>query len=126
MNRRAFVGAVASGCLLASARGVASQGTGRVYRVGVLSPGSPSTGIGAFGSGIRRLGWAPGQNLIIEQRYARGDLGRLPALAAELVTLNAMHVLHTAGVPPSSGRIILPTIGCITNRSVAPERSVSA
>ncbi len=37
-----------------------------------------------------------------------------------------MHVLHTAGVPPSSGRIILPTIGCMTNRSVAPVKRVSA
>src|SRR5215470_5381861 len=37
-----------------------------------------------------------------------------------------MHVLHTAGVPPSSGRIILPTIGCIANNSVAPTKSVTA
>ncbi len=85
MNRRAFIGAVASGCLVASARSVAAQRTGRVFRVGVLSPGSPSTGVAAFEPAIRRLGWVPGQNLIIEQRYARGDLARLPALAAELV-----------------------------------------
>ena len=37
-----------------------------------------------------------------------------------------MQVLHTAGVPPSSGRIILPTIGCMTNSRVAPTNSVSA
>ncbi len=66
MNRRAFIGTVASGCLVAAARGVAAQGAGRVFRVGVLSPGYPSTGVAAFGPGIRRLGWVPGQNLIIE------------------------------------------------------------
>ena len=37
-----------------------------------------------------------------------------------------MHVLHTAGVPPRSGRIILPTIGCTTNSSVAPTNMVTA
>jgi hypothetical protein len=37
-----------------------------------------------------------------------------------------MQVLQTAGVPPSRGRIILPTIGCMANRSVAPANNVSA
>jgi putative ABC transport system substrate-binding protein len=102
MNRRAFLGAVASGCLVASARGVAAQGTGRVFRVGVLSPGYPSTGVAAFGPGIRRLGWVPGQNLILEQRYARGDLARLPALAAELVGLKVDVILVSSLAIPAA------------------------
>jgi ABC-type uncharacterized transport system substrate-binding protein len=102
MNRRAFIGMVASGCLLAPARDVAAQVTGRVYRVGVLSPGTPSTGIAAFGPGIRRLGWVPGQNLIIEQRYARGDLARLPALAAELVDLKVDVILVSSVAIPAA------------------------
>jgi putative tryptophan/tyrosine transport system substrate-binding protein len=101
MNRRAFLGAVA-GSVLAPVRVVAAQTAGRVYRVGVLSPGSPSTGIGAFGSGIRRLGWVPGQNLILEQRYARGDLGRLPALAAELVSLKVDVILASSLAIPAA------------------------
>jgi len=101
MNRRAFLGAVA-GSILAPVRAVAAQTAGRVYRVGVLSPGSPSTGIGAFGSGIRRLGWVPGQNLILEQRYARGDLGRLPALAAELVGLKVDVILVSSLAIPAA------------------------
>ena len=36
-----------------------------------------------------------------------------------------MHVLHTAGVPPSSGSTILPTIGCTTNKSPAPRKMVA-
>ena len=36
-----------------------------------------------------------------------------------------MHVLHTAGVPPSSGSTILPTIGCTTNNSPAPRKMVA-
>jgi putative ABC transport system substrate-binding protein len=102
MNRRAFIGAIASGCLLAPVRGVASQGTGRVYRVGVLFPGSPGPWIGAFLPGIRRLGWAPGQNLIIEPRYARGDLRRLPPLAAELVSLKVDVILASSAAIPAA------------------------
>jgi hypothetical protein len=36
-----------------------------------------------------------------------------------------MQVLHTAGVPPRSGRIILPTIGCTTNSNVALTKRVT-
>jgi ABC-type uncharacterized transport system substrate-binding protein len=117
MNRRAFVGAVVSGCLVASARGVAAQGTGRVFRVGVLSPGNPSTGIAAFGPGIRRLGWVPGQNLIIEQRYARGDLGRLPALAAELVALH-VDVLLVSSLAIPAARAATRTIPTVMTFAV--------
>jgi putative ABC transport system substrate-binding protein len=102
VNRRAFIGVVASGCLVASARGVAPQGAGRVFSVGVLSPGYPSTGVAAFGPGIRRLGWVPGQNLILEQRYARGDLARLPALAAELVGLKVDIILVSSLAIPAA------------------------
>jgi hypothetical protein len=49
-----------------------------VHRIRVLSPGSPSTGIAAFAPAMRTLGWVPGQNLVIEQRDARGDLADLP------------------------------------------------
>ena len=101
MDRRAFVGALAGGLLAAPLAGWA-QSAGKVYRVGVLSPGSPSTGLAAFGSGIRRLGWVPGQNLLLEQRYARGDLGRLPALAADLVSLKVDVILVSSLAIPAA------------------------
>jgi putative ABC transport system substrate-binding protein len=59
----------------------------------LLFPGSPSTGAAVFVPAIRSLGWVPGQNLIIEQRYAHGDLSRLPELAAELVGLKVDVIL---------------------------------
>jgi putative tryptophan/tyrosine transport system substrate-binding protein len=36
---------------------------------------------------LRSHGWSEGENLVVERRYAGGDLQRLPALAAELVAL---------------------------------------
>jgi len=101
MNRRAFIGGVA-GSVLAPVRVVAAQPPGRVHRIGVLSPGSPSTGIAAFAPAMRTLGWVPGQNLVIEQRYARGDLARLPALAAELVALKVDVILVSSVAIPAA------------------------
>jgi putative ABC transport system substrate-binding protein len=101
MNRRVFLGVVA-GSLWLPVRLVAAQEPGRVYRVGILSPGSPSTGLAAFGPAIRRMGWVPGQNLILEQRYAHGDLARLPALAAELVRLKVDVILVSSVAIPAA------------------------
>jgi putative ABC transport system substrate-binding protein len=41
----------------------------------------------AFEEGLRSLGYRVGQNVMIEYRYANGQLERLPALAADLVRL---------------------------------------
>ena len=101
MNRRTFIGVIA-GSVLASARSVAAQPKGRVYRVGFLFPGSPGPGIAAFEPAIRSLGWVPGQNLILEQRYAHGDLARLPALAAELVGLKVDVILVSSLAIPAA------------------------
>src|SRR6185295_1921639 len=101
MNRRAFIGAVAW-IVLAPARIVVAQPKGRVYRAGFLFPGSPGPGIAAFDPAIRRLGWLPGQNLILEQRYAHGDLSRLPALAAELVGLKVDVILVSSLAIPAA------------------------
>ena len=101
MNRRVFIGVIA-GSVLASARSVAAQPKGRVYRAGFLFPGSPGPGIAAFEPAIRSLGWVPGQNLILEQRYAHGDLSRLPALAAELVGLKVDVILVSSLAIPAA------------------------
>jgi putative tryptophan/tyrosine transport system substrate-binding protein len=42
-------------------------------------------------------GWTEGNNLVVERRYAGGDLQRLPALAAELVALNVDVIYAASG-----------------------------
>lgn len=89
VNRRRFLCGLALGTLTAPFVGEAQQ-VARVPRVGVLSPGpappeDPFAQREAFEGGLRNLGWAPGSNISIEYRYAKGDRNSLPLLARELV-----------------------------------------
>lgn len=76
----------------------AQQGQ-KIPRIGFLSPGNAtSSPTDAFRQGLRELGYADGQNLVVEYRWADGDTARLPALAAELVRLR-VDVLVAANNP---------------------------
>jgi putative tryptophan/tyrosine transport system substrate-binding protein len=55
--------------------------------VAFLSPWTFAPNIDAFRRGLRELGYVEGQNIALEVRSAEGDNRRLPALAAELVSL---------------------------------------
>jgi putative ABC transport system substrate-binding protein len=90
ISRRAFITTLAGG-LLAPALAAEAQQAGKVYRIGFLgNSGSTPNGarfVEAFRLGLREHGWIEGQNIVIEYRWAEGNLERLPALAAELVRL---------------------------------------
>ena len=56
--------------------------------VGFMSARAPEDSehvVQAFHKGLKERGYIEGENVAIEYRWARGDYGRLPALAAELV-----------------------------------------
>src|SRR6266403_3019418 len=68
----------------------AQQPAGRVYRVGYFAITSRERALHlmkAFEEGLRSLGYRVGENVVIEYRFANGQLERLPALAADLVRL---------------------------------------
>jgi putative ABC transport system substrate-binding protein len=89
MKRREFLtclGAAATWPLAARAQ----QPAGRVYRVGYFAITSRERALHltkAFEDGLRSLGYRVGENVIVEYRFADGDMGRLSALAADLVGL---------------------------------------
>ena len=77
---------------------------GEPVRVGFLSPGapprgaaSPSSTLGAITKALHELGYRPGENIVLEYRYAEGHPDRLPALAKELAAL-PVHVMVTFGL----------------------------
>ena len=101
MRRRTFLAMVPAGLLVAPLAARA-QPAGKVPRVGFLlgfSPG-PSREVDAFRRGLRELGYIEGQNIAIDYRYARGQVERLPELAAELVRLNP-DVIVAPYTPPA-------------------------
>ncbi len=78
-----------------------AQQSPKVYRLGVLDfvpLASNAANLGALRQGLSELGYAEGQNLIIEYRSADGRADRFSTLAAELVRLK-VDVIVTRGTP---------------------------
>jgi putative ABC transport system substrate-binding protein len=85
---------------------VAHAQPGRVPRVGYLSAASASDpqfqhGRDLFLLALRELGYAEGQNVTLEYRWAEGKYERLPRLAAELVRAKVEVLVATGGEPPA-------------------------
>ena len=86
--------------LLVAPLATEAQQSGRVYRLGYLSTPTRESvehGLAAFLRTLRELGWIDGQNLIIEYRWAEGNVERLPGLAAELVRNKVDVIVAPAG-----------------------------
>jgi putative tryptophan/tyrosine transport system substrate-binding protein len=80
----------------------AAQQPKNVPRLGFLSPGdaaSESTRIQAIRLSLRKLGYAEGQNIAFEYRYAERKVDRFPELLAELVRLKVDIIVTTGGAP---------------------------
>ena len=81
-----------------------AQPAANVPRIGFLAPNSPTDPralrfLQALRQGLRELGYAEGQNIAIEFRWAEGKYDRLPGLAAELVRLKVNVIV--AATPPA-------------------------
>jgi putative ABC transport system substrate-binding protein len=98
LNRRDFItllGGAAAAWPLA-ARG---QQAGMPV-IGFLSGRSPSESqylVAAFQKGLSEAGFAERQNVVVEYRWAEGDLSRVPALAAELVDRRVVAIAAVGG-----------------------------
>src|SRR5689334_13272246 len=90
MKRRAFLAGLGAGAVLAAPVAAEAQQTATIPHVGVLFPTSLSDRrtahfLDAFREGLRALGYAEGQNIVTESRFAEEQWDRLPGLAADLV-----------------------------------------
>jgi putative ABC transport system substrate-binding protein len=101
IDRRTFL-AGAGVVLLAAPLTADAQQAGKVWRIGYLGNGNPTSGgptRDAFRQRLQELGWVEGQNIVIEYRWADGDLTRFPALASDLVATTPIDVFLAAGAP---------------------------
>jgi putative ABC transport system substrate-binding protein len=86
MDRRTFIGSVAGGFFAVPLAARAQKPAMPV--IGFLSgqsPGPWAPYVAAFRNGLNETGYVEGKNVAIEFRWAEGQYGRLPALAADLV-----------------------------------------
>jgi putative ABC transport system substrate-binding protein len=101
MKRREFITLLGAGAAAAWPRAVPAQQPGKVSRVGFLGTSSLSLErplVDAFVQKLRELGHVQGATIAIECRWAEGQDGRLPDLAAELVRIKP-DVIVTTGTP---------------------------
>jgi putative tryptophan/tyrosine transport system substrate-binding protein len=111
MDRRAFIGSLAS-ALLAAPLAAEGQQAGKVYRIGFLRAGEPlKLWLDEFREGLRELGYVEGQNVVIEFRI--GTLDELPRLAEELVRSKVDVILasaSSAGIAAKKATASIPIV----------------
>jgi putative ABC transport system substrate-binding protein len=101
----------------------AQQPAGRVYRVGYLTVASRQQQlhlIKAFEEGLRSLGYRVGENVVIEYRFADGEMERLPALAADLIRLGVDVIVTGANPNTVAAMKATKTIPIVMTNSIDP------
>jgi len=88
-SRRGFLAAASA--LLAAPLAANAQQPAKLRRLGYLAFNNAASGghiLATFRQALGELGWIDGKHIIIETRFANGEVDRLPALANELLSLN--------------------------------------
>jgi len=83
MDRRTFLAGTGA-VLLAAPLAAEAQAPPRIWRIGTLDA-ADSRGWAGFREGLRDLGWANGQKVVMEPRWTSGQAERYRELAEELV-----------------------------------------
>jgi putative ABC transport system substrate-binding protein len=112
MDRRTFVGA-AAGALLTLPVAATAQQAEKVSRIGFLSLNTAEISqhlLTAFRQGLRERGWVEGRNIVIELRFAEGNVDRLPMLVAELIHLKVDIIVTGASVATWAAKDATKTI----------------
>jgi putative ABC transport system substrate-binding protein len=100
-------------CLLVAPLDAEAQPPKHIPRIGLLittSHAAEAMNIEAFLRGLQALGYVEGQNIMLEYRYADGNLAQLPPLAAELVRLNVAVIVTTGTQPTRAAQHATKTI----------------
>src|SRR3954470_21033900 len=101
MKRREFIAALSG---LAVTRALPALAQQEPVVIGLLHSGSAKDQeslVAATREGLKELGFAEGQTLKIEYRWADGHYDRLPQLAAELVAARVALIVAAGGTDPA-------------------------
>jgi putative tryptophan/tyrosine transport system substrate-binding protein len=123
MKRRAFIKLMGGAAVTLPFCARAQQPAGRVYRVGYFGITSREQSLHlmkAFEEGLRKLGYRVGENVVIEYRFANGEMERLPALAADLVRLGVDIIVSGNNVTTVAAMKATTTIPIVMSNSAEP------
>jgi putative tryptophan/tyrosine transport system substrate-binding protein len=123
MKRRAFIKLMGGAAVTLPFCARAQQPAGRVYRVGYFGITSREQSLHlmkAFEEGLRKLGYRVGENVVIEYRFANGEMERLPALAADLVRLGVDIIVSGNNVTTVAVMKATTTIPIVMSNSAEP------
>ena len=123
LRRREFI-ALLVGAAAAWSHGSPAQQTGKVYRIGILSPELPPPGfLEVFRQGLGELGYVEGQDIAFEVRSAEGYSQRLAALANHLVELKVDVILVVNTPSVQAAKKASTTIPIVMTRIADPVKS---
>jgi putative ABC transport system substrate-binding protein len=105
--------------------GVEAQASARVYRLGMLNPGTePPASDPVLAEWIwaplRELGYVEGRNLVIERKYAERNFERLPVMARELVQSRVDAILAIGTGATQAAKTATATIPIVFLSNIDP------
>ena len=119
INRRTFVGGIAGCLLIATVTAVAQPR--KIPVVGFLrTDRPPQSYIDAFEQGLRDRGYTPGQNIVIEYRFADGTTAEMIRLAREVVSLKVDVILAGGGRATQAAQGVTSTIPIVMTSASDP------
>jgi putative tryptophan/tyrosine transport system substrate-binding protein len=108
----------------ASVRLAEAQQPAKIPRVGILFIGGrDQPHLEAFKQGLRDCGYSEGKNIVLDYRYAEGNVDRLPSLAAGLVQLNVDVIVTTSGNSARAAREATRAIPIVLTTGADPVKT---
>jgi len=98
----------------------AGQKVPRIGFLGATTESAEAARLEAFRQGLRELGYAEGQTIAIEWRWAEGQFDRLPALAAELVSLDVELIVAGGSTSTRAAQGVTSTIPIVMAQAPDP------
>jgi putative tryptophan/tyrosine transport system substrate-binding protein len=121
MTRREFVTLLGGAAAWPLAAGAQQPAMPVIGFLSGRAPGESAHLVEAYRRALKEDGFVEGQNLAIEFRWARGDYGRLPALAADLVSRHVAVISAVGGDPsPLAAKAASAAIPIIFNFGTDP------
>jgi putative ABC transport system substrate-binding protein len=122
--RKIIIGFTLSALLFALCLPAQAQQSGKIPRVGVLFIGGRNQPhLESFKQGLKERGYTEGKNILLDYRYAEGNVDRLPSLAAELVQLKVDVIVTTSGNSARAATRVTRTIPIVLTTGADPVKS---